>query len=233
MNNIQKKAISKMVKILKDNEDLMDRVSQVRESIYEEFIRYLGLTEEQSCDGKECFFPSINVKIDKQATPLPCPDEPESFYDWYRMNLVPLERVFPQVLSKQMETSLLQNLIYLNHSPYFGEEHINNDLADNLLDIYPYNVTNNWFPLDQLEQEFNDSKEVKFDYYSKDFRELRLQVFLRDGEVCAYCKTVPAPGTSLTIDHIKPVSKFPELALDIDNLQVLCWECNQKKSNKY
>lgn len=40
-------------------------------------------------------------------------------------------------------------------------------------------------------------------------------------------------GTSLTIDHIKPVSKFPDMAMDIDNLQVLCWECNTEKSNKH
>lgn len=73
----------------------------------------------------------------------------------------------------------------------------------------------------------------KFDYYSPEFRKLRLDVFLRDGEKCGKCGAIPKAGTSLTIDHIKPVSKFPELAMDIDNLQVLCWECNQGKSNKH
>lgn len=72
----------------------------------------------------------------------------------------------------------------------------------------------------------------KFDYYDEDFRKLRLQVFLRDGEICATCGAKPEPGLSLTIDHIKPVSKFPELARDISNLQVLCWDCNQSKSDK-
>jgi 5-methylcytosine-specific restriction endonuclease McrA len=33
------------------------------------------------------------------------------------------------------------------------------------------------------------------------------------------------------VDHILPRSKFPELELDIDNLQVLCEECNLAKSN--
>lgn len=75
--------------------------------------------------------------------------------------------------------------------------------------------------------------ETAFDYYSKDFRKLRLEVFTRDGEICGKCGAIPEKGTSLTIDHIKPVSKYPELGLDIDNLQVLCWECNQGKSNKH
>lgn len=72
----------------------------------------------------------------------------------------------------------------------------------------------------------------KFDYYDEDFRKLRLQVFLRDGEICASCGAKPGKGLSLTIDHIKPVSKFPELARDISNLQVLCWDCNLSKSDK-
>jgi len=72
----------------------------------------------------------------------------------------------------------------------------------------------------------------KFDYYCQKFRMLRLQVFARDGEKCGKCGAIPKHGLSLTIDHIKPVSKYPELSLDIDNLQVLCWPCNQQKSNK-
>ena len=98
--------------------------------------------------------------------------------------------------------------------------------------IYPICTTPFISLLEETEMFENDYFK-KFDYYSEDFRKLRLQVFLRDGEICAYCNEKPKPGVTLTIDHIKPVSKFPELALDIDNLQVLCWECNQKKSNKY
>lgn len=77
------------------------------------------------------------------------------------------------------------------------------------------------------------SDSPKFDYYSVGFRRLRSEVFLRDGENCACCGAKPGPGVSVTIDHIKPVSKFPKLAMDINNLQVLCWDCNKKKSNKH
>ena len=36
----------------------------------------------------------------------------------------------------------------------------------------------------------------------------------------------------LEVDHIKPRSTHPELALDFDNLQVLCHDCNQGKGNR-
>lgn len=71
------------------------------------------------------------------------------------------------------------------------------------------------------------------DYYSKEYRESRLRVFLRDGEICAKCGTKPNGKNYLTIDHIKPVSKHPELFLDEDNMQVLCISCNKNKSNKH
>lgn len=37
----------------------------------------------------------------------------------------------------------------------------------------------------------------------------------------------------LQVDHIKPYSKYPHLVFQENNLQVLCRECNQGKSNKY
>lgn len=43
---------------------------------------------------------------------------------------------------------------------------------------------------------------------------------------CSYCNEVDG----LQADHIKPKSRFPELALDPSNVQVLCWPCNRKKA---
>lgn len=67
-------------------------------------------------------------------------------------------------------------------------------------------------------------------FSSKEWRDIRFRVFLRDGRRCANCN---ASNTRLHVDHIKPRSKFPSLALDINNLQVLCEDCNLGKSNKY
>ena len=39
-------------------------------------------------------------------------------------------------------------------------------------------------------------------------------------------------GIKLNVDHIKPRKKYPKLALDVDNLQVLCNECNHGKGNR-
>ena len=36
---------------------------------------------------------------------------------------------------------------------------------------------------------------------------------------------------NMHVDHVKPKSKFPELALDVYNLQLLCEVCNIEKSN--
>ena len=40
-------------------------------------------------------------------------------------------------------------------------------------------------------------------------------------------------GIILHVDHIKPRSKYPELELDITNLQILCEDDNLGKSNRY
>jgi len=46
---------------------------------------------------------------------------------------------------------------------------------------------------------------------------------------CAACGASVDKGVKLHVDHIKPVSKFPDLALDPTNLQVLCQTCNLGK----
>jgi 5-methylcytosine-specific restriction endonuclease McrA len=44
------------------------------------------------------------------------------------------------------------------------------------------------------------------------------------------CGATPDDGeTQIHVDHIKPRFKYPQLALNADNLQVLCSVCNQGK----
>ena len=57
-------------------------------------------------------------------------------------------------------------------------------------------------------------------------RQLRHQVFQRDGYRCRECGA-SKDETSLEIDHIVPVAKGG--TNDIDNLQTLCRECNRMK----
>ena len=70
-------------------------------------------------------------------------------------------------------------------------------------------------------------------YESREWRSLRLDVLLEQGRKCCVCGRSPKDGIVLHVDHIKPRSKYPELELIKDNLQVLCEDCNLGKSNHY
>ena len=66
---------------------------------------------------------------------------------------------------------------------------------------------------------------------SYEWRVVRMKVLKRDGARCACCGATPHDGRVMNVDHIKPRGMYPELALDMNNLQVLCHECNHGKSN--
>lgn len=63
--------------------------------------------------------------------------------------------------------------------------------------------------------------------------QLRFKVLQRDDFRCRACGASPAvtPGIRLEVDHIVPWSKGGETV--IDNLQTLCFACNQGKSNHH
>ena len=69
-------------------------------------------------------------------------------------------------------------------------------------------------------------------YKSREWLELRYRALQIYGRKCACCGAIPSNGVVLHVDHIKPKSKFPELRLRIDNLQILWSDCNIGKSNK-
>ena len=66
---------------------------------------------------------------------------------------------------------------------------------------------------------------------SYEWRKLRYQALKKYGGKCQCCGRSPADGAVLNVDHIQPRKKRPDLALNIDNLQVLCGECNHGKGN--
>lgn len=70
-------------------------------------------------------------------------------------------------------------------------------------------------------------------YSSRAWKILRYQAFERYGNKCACCGAKPSDGLTMHVDHIKPKSKHPELALDIENLQILCEDCNVGKINQW
>lgn len=68
-------------------------------------------------------------------------------------------------------------------------------------------------------------------YKTTEWLRVRYDAIQRNDGKCDCCKRKPTPCNPLHVDHIKPRSRFPWLALDPDNLQVLCKECNFGKGN--
>jgi hypothetical protein len=66
---------------------------------------------------------------------------------------------------------------------------------------------------------------------SYEWRKLRMQALKKYGPRCMCCGATPASGATMNVDHIKPRKLVPHLALDIENLQILCGECNHGKGN--
>lgn len=67
-------------------------------------------------------------------------------------------------------------------------------------------------------------------YKSREWKELRLAA-LSVCDKCMLCGASKDTGSVLHVDHIKPRSLWPELSLDIKNMQILCGPCNMAKSN--
>lgn len=61
---------------------------------------------------------------------------------------------------------------------------------------------------------------------SRRYRAHKERVFMRDGRICRYCGN----DENLQIDHI--ISRKHGGTHDMENLQVLCRDCNLKKSSK-
>lgn len=66
---------------------------------------------------------------------------------------------------------------------------------------------------------------------SYEWRRARMAALKRYGSKCQCCGATPQDGARMNVDHIKPRKLFPNLALDLNNLQVLCSECNHGKGN--
>ena len=66
-------------------------------------------------------------------------------------------------------------------------------------------------------------------YRSQAWRSLRIEVLAESNRRCVLCGSSPDNGIKLHVDHIKPRSLYPELALEKSNLQILCEDCNLGK----
>ena len=59
---------------------------------------------------------------------------------------------------------------------------------------------------------------------------LRMEAIKLYGRTCMCCGAKHGvDGVVIHVDHIKPRSKYPELSLELKNLQILCHDCNKGK----
>jgi hypothetical protein len=100
------------------------------------------------------------------------------------------------------------------------------------------------FSIGSFEQNQINSSASKMRQYShKDLKKKNYSAFYRSDEWlrirylalkntdgrCCCCGISAKDGAILHVDHIKPRSRYPELELDLDNLQILCQFCNTGK----
>ena len=69
-------------------------------------------------------------------------------------------------------------------------------------------------------------------YYTEAWRQARYKTFCDYGGHCLCCGTRGTPDNPIQVDHIKPRSRYPGLALDLNNLQPLCLDCNRGKGTR-
>lgn len=75
-------------------------------------------------------------------------------------------------------------------------------------------------------------KAANLEFYTSDaWRRVRYRALKKHGNACQCCGTPASRKKPLHVDHIKPRSKHPELELDINNLQILCEDCNLGKGS--
>jgi hypothetical protein len=123
----------------------------------------------------------------------------------------------PYMLKKSKAAYMLSKII---NTPIVG------NVDDWLFDLYINKKT----PIFEIVKPSSKKlKKTNQDFYiSNEWLSLKIKVFKKYGRMCMKCKSVKG---EMHIDHIKPRSKYKDLELDFNNLQVLCKQCNMIKSN--
>lgn len=68
-------------------------------------------------------------------------------------------------------------------------------------------------------------------FRSLKWKQLRYLALVNTGSRCQCCGASASDGVVIHVDHIKPRCTHPELELSLDNLQVLCEDCNVGKGS--
>jgi len=69
-------------------------------------------------------------------------------------------------------------------------------------------------------------------YQSRPWRAVRLLALQRDHYLCQECLKRKRFKTATEVHHIRPLEEFPELGLELSNLQSLCWDCHEATKHR-
>jgi len=108
------------------------------------------------------------------------------------------------------------------HRPQVAEIKRNRTRKRSIAEPKPWKKTQSVSGVDVASAEFLQTFE---------WRRLRMEALKKYGPKCMCCGATPADGAVMNVDHIKPRKLWPSLALSIDNLQILCHDCNHGKGN--
>lgn len=85
--------------------------------------------------------------------------------------------------------------------------------------------------------EYKTKLQRKRFYGSGNWNRIRKKVLERDNYECQWCRQegrVTLRGDAvLEVDHIKELEHYPKLALDMNNLRVLCRNCHNKRHERF
>lgn len=79
--------------------------------------------------------------------------------------------------------------------------------------------------------DISNKKKYNGFYQSQKWKELRYIALRNSDGRCQCCGAKASDGVQLHVDHILPRSIYPKLELNLDNLQILCSDCNIGKGN--
>lgn len=74
-----------------------------------------------------------------------------------------------------------------------------------------------------------DYTDPKAFYATDEWKKIRYSVMVRSSGKCSCCGASAKTGATLQVDHIIPRWKDPSKQFDVNNLQVLCGDCNSGK----
>lgn len=65
-------------------------------------------------------------------------------------------------------------------------------------------------------------------YQSTAWRSIRRMALQRDNYLCQECLRKKRITRATEVHHVNPLEDFPELGLEMSNLQSLCWDCHEQ-----